>query len=98
MDIRKFIAYHLEKEYRFNLNETIVVLFDMTDSGYANTVCFLTYVFKLTISRIILYLKKKKDLDMTKFVLECLRLYYSGLIEYVIVYDMPFLFNGNSTI
>ena len=35
---------------------------------------------------------------MTKFVLECLRLYYAGLIEYVIVFDMPFLFNGNFSV
>ena len=31
---------------------------------------------------------------MTKFVLNCLQTYYAGLIEYIIIYDMPFLFNG----
>jgi len=46
LDIRKFIVYHLEKEYKFNLDESIVVVFDMTDSGYANTVCLFFYVFR----------------------------------------------------
>ena len=31
---------------------------------------------------------------MTKFVMNCLKTYYAGLIEYLIVFDMPFLFNG----
>ncbi len=35
----------------------------------------------------------KKDLEMTKFVMKCI-FGYAGLIEYLIVFDMPFLFNG----
>ena len=39
--IQKLIAYFLEKSYKFNIDEPIVVLFDMTDAGYSNTVSYL---------------------------------------------------------
>ena len=39
--IQKLIAYFLEKSYKFNIDEPIVVLFDMTDAGYSNTVSYI---------------------------------------------------------
>lgn len=35
------IAYFFEKEYKFNLDNPIILLFDATDSGYSNTVGFI---------------------------------------------------------
>ncbi|RNA36026.1 motile sperm domain-containing 2 [Brachionus plicatilis] len=36
-ELCKFVAYFFEKEYKFSLDEPIVLLFDMTDSGLSNT-------------------------------------------------------------
>ena len=32
----KFIAYFFERAYKFNCEDPIVLLFDMSDTGYAN--------------------------------------------------------------
>ena len=37
-EVCKFIAYFFETEYTFSLDKPLVLLFDMTDSGYSNTV------------------------------------------------------------
>jgi len=34
------------------------------------------------------------DMDMIKFVVNCLKTYYPGLIDYMMIYQMPFIFNG----
>lgn len=34
----KFVAYSLEREYKFNICNPIVFMFDMTDAGLSNTV------------------------------------------------------------
>lgn len=67
----KFISYYFEKMYRFNLDDPVVLVFDMSDAGYSNL-----------------------DMDMIKFVVTCLKTYYPGLIDYMIVYQMPFIFNA----
>jgi len=67
----KFISYFLEKNYKFNLDDPIVLVFDMSDAGYSNL-----------------------DMDMIKFVVTCLKTYYPGLIDYMIIYQMPFVFNA----
>lgn len=69
--ICKFIAYFFEKAYKFNVDDPIVLMFDMSDAGYSNL-----------------------DMDMIKFVVSCLKSYYPGLIDYMIIYQMPFIFNG----
>lgn len=33
-------------------------------------------------------------MEMIKFVVNCLKTYYPGLIDYMIIYQMPFIFNG----
>ena len=38
MHVFKFIAYFFERAYKFNVDDPIVLLFDMTDAGYANLV------------------------------------------------------------
>lgn len=69
--ICKFIAFHFERAYKFNEDDPIVLLFDMSDAGYSNL-----------------------DMDMIKFVISCLKTYYPGLIDYMIIFQMPFIFNG----
>lgn len=71
MHVFKFIAYFFERAYKFNVDDPIVLLFDMTDAGYANL-----------------------DMEMIKFVVNCLKTYYPGLIDYMIIYQMPFIFNA----
>lgn len=71
LQVFKFISYFFEKNYRFNLDDPIVLIFDMSDAGYSNL-----------------------DMDMIKFVVTCLKTYYPGLIDYMIVYQMPFIFNA----
>lgn len=34
------------------------------------------------------------DMDMIKFVVSCLKTYYPGLIDYMVIFQMPFIFNG----
>lgn len=34
------------------------------------------------------------DLEMSKFVLSCLKVYYVGLVEYILIFDMPFIFQA----
>ncbi len=53
----KFIAFHFERLYKFNVDDPIVILFDMYEAGYANL-----------------------DMDFIKFVVNCLKTYYPGLI------------------
>lgn len=36
----------------------------------------------------------KKDMEMVRFVVNCLKIYYPGLINYMLVFQMPFIFNG----
>ena len=36
--LAKMIAFFLERVYKFSIDEPIVLIFDMTDSGYSNTV------------------------------------------------------------
>lgn len=67
----RFISYFFELKYKFNLDDPIIIVFDMTDAGYSNL-----------------------DMDMIKFVVTCLKTYYPGLIDYMIVYQMPFIFNA----
>jgi hypothetical protein len=31
---------------------------------------------------------------MSKFLVYCMKTYYAGLVEYVIVFDIPMVFNG----
>ena len=35
-----------------------------------------------------------KDMEMIKFVVTCLKTYYPSLIDYMIIYQMPFVFNA----
>lgn len=89
----KFIAFHFERLYKFNVDDPIVILFDMYEAGYANL-----------------------DMDFIKFVVNCLKTYYPGLIgktnfdclflnspmsepflfstDYMVIFQMPFIFNG----
>ena len=53
----KFIAFFFERVYKFNIDDPIVLLFDMSDAGYSNL-----------------------DMDMIRFVVNCLKTYYPGLI------------------
>ena len=34
------------------------------------------------------------DMDMIKFTITCLKVYYPGLIDYMLIFQMPFIFNG----
>ncbi|RNA36023.1 Motile sperm domain-containing 2 [Brachionus plicatilis] len=34
------------------------------------------------------------DMDLIKFIVNCLKTYYPGLIDYMIVFQMPFIFNA----
>lgn len=34
------------------------------------------------------------DVEMTKFVVNCCKTYYAGLVDYVLTYDMPFVFQA----
>jgi len=70
-ELFRFISYFFEKAYKFNCEDPIVLVFDMSDSGYSNL-----------------------DMDMIKFVIMCLKTYYPGLIDYMIIYQMPFIFNA----
>lgn len=70
-EIFRFISYFFERAYKFNAEDPIVLVFDMSDSGYANL-----------------------DMEMIKFVVTCLKTYYPCLIEYMIIYQMPFVFNA----
>jgi hypothetical protein len=38
MQVFKFIAYFFERAYKFNMDDPIVLVFDMSDAGYANLV------------------------------------------------------------
>ncbi|CAF0743056.1 unnamed protein product [Brachionus calyciflorus] len=67
----RFIAFFFEKNYKFNIDDPVVLLLDMSDAGYSNL-----------------------DMDMIKFIVNCLKTYYPGLIDYMIVYQMPFIFNA----
>jgi len=67
----KFIAFHFERLYKFNVDDPIVILFDMYEAGYANL-----------------------DMDFIKFVVNCLKTYYPGLIDYMVIFQMPFIFNA----
>lgn len=69
--ICKWIAFFFERAYKFNVDDPIVLLFDMSDAGYSNL-----------------------DMEMIKFVVNCLKTYYPGLIDYMIIFQMPFIFNG----
>ncbi|CAF0743075.1 unnamed protein product [Brachionus calyciflorus] len=68
----KYVAFFLEKEYKFNVEDPIILLFDTTGAGYSNA-----------------------DMDFTKFLIACLKNYYPGLIQYIMVYEMPLILNGN---
>ncbi|CAF0941452.1 unnamed protein product, partial [Brachionus calyciflorus] len=70
-ELCRFVAYFLEKEYRFNVDDPIILLFDMSDAGYSNM-----------------------DIEFTKFLVFCLKTYYPGLIQYVIIFDMPLILNA----
>lgn len=70
-ELFRFISYFFEKAYQFNAEDPIVLVFDMSDAGYANL-----------------------DMDMIKFVVTCLKTYYPSLIDYMIIYQMPFIFNA----
>jgi hypothetical protein len=70
-DIFKCLAFFFERAYKFNVDDPIVLLFDMTDAGLSNL-----------------------DMKMIEFVVNCLKTYYAGLIDYMILYQMPFIFNG----
>lgn len=70
-DVRRFVAFHLERIYKFTVTDPIVLIFDMADAGYSNL-----------------------DMDMIQFVVNCLKSYYPGLIEYLVIYQMPFIFNA----
>jgi hypothetical protein len=71
VQVCKWIAFFFERIYKFNVDDPIVLLFDMTDAGYSNL-----------------------DMEMIRFVVNCLKTYYPGLIDYMIIYQMPFIFNG----
>lgn len=71
IELFRFISYFFEKAYKFNSEDPIVLVFDMTDAGYNNL-----------------------DMDMIKFVVTCLKTYYPSLIDYMIIYQMPFVFNA----
>lgn len=34
------------------------------------------------------------DMEMIKFTITCLKVYYPGLIDYMLIFQMPFIFNG----
>lgn len=70
-ELFRFISYFFERSYKFNAEDPIVLVFDMSDAGYANL-----------------------DMDMIKFVVTCLKTYYPSLIDYMIIYQMPFIFNA----
>lgn len=70
-ELFKFISYFFERNYKFNAEDPIVLVFDMADAGYSNL-----------------------DMDMIKFVVTCLKTYYPCLIDYMIIYQMPFIFNA----
>lgn len=70
-ELFRFISYFFESNYKFNADDPIVLVLDMSDSGYANL-----------------------DMDMIKFVITCLKTYYPSLIDYMIIYQMPFVFNA----
>lgn len=55
--IYRFIAFFLEKNYKFNTEDPIVLLLDMSDTGYSNL-----------------------DMELIKFIVNCLKTYYPGLI------------------
>ncbi len=38
IELFKFISYFFEKAYKFNTEDPIVLVFDMSDAGYANLV------------------------------------------------------------
>jgi hypothetical protein len=70
-EICRQITFFFERVYKFNVDDPIVLLFDMADAGYSNL-----------------------DMEMIKFVVNCLKTYYPGLIDYMIIYQMPFIFNA----
>ncbi len=57
----RHISFYFERVYKFNVDDPIVLLFDMADAGYSNL-----------------------DMDMIKFVVNCLKSYYPGLIGMII--------------
>ena len=69
--LQRFIAWFFERAYKFNIDDPIVLLFDMSDAGLSNL-----------------------DMKMIEFVVNCLKTYYAGLIDYMILYQMPFIFNA----
>ena len=34
--VRKYIAFFMERSYKFSVNEPIAILFDMSDAGFEN--------------------------------------------------------------
>jgi hypothetical protein len=65
----------------------------MSDTGLSNLVRRL-----VSFSKILLSFKKNfiKDMEMIKFVITCLKVYYPGLIDYMLIFQMPFIFNGKN--
>lgn len=62
-NVSMLLAYLLEKEYHFSLRHRVVILFDMSDSGYSNTVISLPNLLKFNFMFLarLFRLKRKKE-------------------------------------
>ncbi|XP_069131475.1 motile sperm domain-containing protein 2-like isoform X2 [Argopecten irradians] len=69
--VKKFIAYHLEHEYKEDPTQELVVLFDMAEAGLSNL-----------------------DMELIKFLITCFKIYYPTFLGYMLIFEMPWLFNA----
>ncbi|XP_060557960.1 motile sperm domain-containing protein 2-like isoform X2 [Ruditapes philippinarum] len=69
--IKKWFAYHLEKQYLKDPESSIVLLFDLDGAGMAQI-----------------------DMEFVKHIINSFKLYYPKLLEYMLVYEMPWLFSA----
>ncbi|XP_053399459.1 motile sperm domain-containing protein 2-like isoform X2 [Mercenaria mercenaria] len=69
--IKKWFAFHLEKQYRKDPDSTVVILFDLDGAGLSQI-----------------------DMEFVKHIINSFKLYYPKLLEYMLVYEMPWLFSA----
>ncbi|KAL5012118.1 hypothetical protein ScPMuIL_010669 [Solemya velum] len=69
--VKRFFAFALETVYRRNVDEQVVILFDMSEAGLANL-----------------------DMDLIRFVMTSFKTYYPKILAYMLIFEMPWIFNA----
>lgn len=90
-DLKRCLVYWIERGLRQTKNDQITVIFDMSDTGLSNVGKDNLWQLK---NRAITSKQKFSEMEYTRAIINTFKNYYPNTPNWILVYDMPWIMNG----